>query len=78
MSELRKWRWNVVTNYRPSGDLTAEYRFTRRLSLFVSGRNVNEAIDDTVTYGPSTPPDRILRGRADYRAYWNVGVKATF
>ncbi|MDO8545593.1 MAG: TonB-dependent receptor [Opitutaceae bacterium] len=63
---------------RRSADLTAEYRLTRQFSVFVSGRNVNEAIDDTVTYGPSTPSDRILRGRADYRSYWNVGVKGTF
>lgn len=63
---------------RRSADLTAEYRLTRNFALFVSGRNINEAIDDTVTYGPSTPSDRILRGRADYRSYWNVGIKGTF
>ncbi len=63
---------------RRSADLTAEYRLTRKFSVFVSGRNINEAIDDTVTYGPTTPSDRILRGRADYRSYWNVGVKGTF
>ncbi|MBI5691777.1 MAG: TonB-dependent receptor [Verrucomicrobia bacterium] len=63
---------------RNSADLTAEYRLTRALSVFVSGRNVNEAIDDTVIYGPNTPRNRSLSGRADYRAYWNVGVKATF
>jgi TonB-dependent receptor len=63
---------------RRSADLTAEYRLSRTFSVFVSGRNINEAIDDTVTYGPTTPSDRILRGRADYRAYWNVGLKGTF
>jgi TonB-dependent receptor len=63
---------------RHSTDLTAEYRVTRNLSIFVSGRNINEAIDDTVIYGPSTPVDRRLSGRADYRAYWNVGLKGTF
>lgn len=63
---------------RHSADLTAEYRLTRQFSLFVSGRNINEAIDDTVIYGPSTPINRSLSGRADYRSYWNVGVKGTF
>jgi len=46
--------------------------------VFASGRNINEAVDDTVVYGPNTPGDRTLSGRADYRAYWNVGVKGTF
>lgn len=63
---------------RRSADLTAEYRLTRQFSVFAAGRNINEAIDDTVRYGPSTPRDRILSGRADYRAYWNVGLKGTF
>jgi hypothetical protein len=63
---------------RNSADLTAEYRLTRQFSLFVSGRNINEAIDDTVIYGPNTPISRSLTGRADYRAYWNVGIKGTF
>jgi iron complex outermembrane recepter protein len=63
---------------RRSADLTVEYRLTRKFSVFVAGRNINEAVDDTVTYGPSTPSDRVLRGRADYRAYWNVGFKGTF
>jgi iron complex outermembrane receptor protein len=63
---------------RHSADLSAEYRVTRRFAVFASGRNINEAIDDTVIYGPRTPPDRSLSGRADYRAYWNVGLKGTF
>jgi len=63
---------------RRSADLTAEYRLTRKFSVFASGRNINEAVDDTVIYGPNTPGDRTLSGRADYRAYWNVGVKGSF
>ena len=63
---------------RNSADLTAEYRVTRNFSVFASGRNINEAVDDTVVYGPTTPQDRTLSGRADYRAYWNVGIKGNF
>ncbi len=63
---------------RNSADLSLEYRLTRKLSVFASGRNVNEATDDTVVYGPSTARDRMLSSRADYRAYWNVGLKGTF
>lgn len=63
---------------RRSADFSAEYRLTQQFSVFVGGRNINEAVDDTVVYGPNTRGDRILTGRADYRAYWNVGVKGTF
>ncbi len=63
---------------RNSADFSAEYRLTRKFSVFAGGRNVNEATDDTVVYGPNTRRDRILSARADYRAYWNVGIKGTF
>lgn len=63
---------------RNSADLSVEYRLTRRVSVYVSGRNINEAVDDTVTYGPSTPRDRIIRGRVHYGATWYVGMKGTF
>ncbi|MBC7367358.1 MAG: TonB-dependent receptor [Undibacterium sp.] len=63
---------------RNSADFSAEYRLTRRVSAYVSGRNVNNAVDDTVTYGPSTPRDRIIRGRVHYGSTWYVGVKGTF
>ena len=63
---------------RNSADFSGEFRLTRWLSVFAGGRNINEATDDTVIYGPNTPSDRILSARADYRAYWNVGLKGTF
>lgn len=63
---------------RNSADFSAEYRLTRQLAVFVGGRNINEATDDTVIYGPTTPIDRTLSARADYRAYWNIGLKGTF
>ncbi len=63
---------------RNSADFSAEYRLTRKISVFAGGRNINEATDDTVIYGPTTRRDRILSARADYRAYWNIGLKGTF
>lgn len=63
---------------RNSADFSAEYRFTRKLAAYVSGRNVNEAIDDTVRYGPNTPRDRIIQNRVHYGATWSVGLKGTF
>jgi TonB-dependent receptor len=63
---------------RRSADFSAEYRLTRRFSAYVSGRNVNEAVDDNVRYGPSTPRDRIIQNRVNYGPTWYVGVKGTF
>ena len=63
---------------RNSADFSAEYRFTRNLAAYVSGRNVNEAVDTTVRYGPSTARDRVITNRVHYGATWYVGLKATF
>ncbi|HRE82616.1 MAG TPA: TonB-dependent receptor [Opitutaceae bacterium] len=63
---------------RTSADLSAAYRLTRHLSVFVTGRNINKEVDYTVTYGPNTPRDRILRSRAGYGATWYVGIKGVY
>jgi outer membrane receptor protein involved in Fe transport len=63
---------------RRSADLTLEYRLTRYFSFFASSRNINEATDDAVNYGPSTPRHAILGARGDYRANWSVGLKSVF
>jgi len=63
---------------RNSADLSAEYRLTRKLSVYMSGRNVNEAVDDSVRYGPNTPRDRIIQNRVHYGPTWYAGVKGTF
>lgn len=63
---------------RNSADFSAEYRFTRNLSLYVAGRNVNKEVDQTARYGPNTPRDRIITNSVHYGATWSVGLKGTF
>ncbi len=63
---------------RAIADVAAEYRLTRVFSIFLIGRNVKAANEDTVTYGPTTPSDRIVRGRINYGANWYTGIKGTF
>ncbi|PAW68230.1 MAG: hypothetical protein B9S34_03230, partial [Opitutia bacterium Tous-C1TDCM] len=63
---------------RNSADLSAEFRFTRKLAVYMSGRNINEAVDDSVRYGPTTPRDRIIQNRVHYGPTWYVGLKSTF
>jgi iron complex outermembrane receptor protein len=68
----------IYLQARAIADLSAEYRLTRRYGLFVTGRNVNSADEDTVRYGPSTPANKIITGRINYGPTWYVGVKGTF
>jgi TonB-dependent receptor len=68
----------IYLQARAIADLSAEYRLTRRYGLFVTGRNVNSADEDTVRYGPSTPGDKIITNRINYGPTWYVGAKATF
>ena len=68
----------IYLQARAIADLSAEYRLTRRYGLFVTGRNVNSANEDTVRYGPSTPSNKIIAGRINYGATWYVGMKGTF
>ena len=63
---------------RAIADVAAEYRLTRRYAVYVTGRNVNAANEDTVVLGPSTPADRSVQGRINYGATWYVGFKATY
>ena len=68
----------IYLRARAIADLSAEYRLTRRYGIFVTGRNVNSADEDTVRYGPSTPADKVITGRINYGPTWYVGVKGTF
>ncbi|MBL9200495.1 MAG: TonB-dependent receptor, partial [Opitutaceae bacterium] len=68
----------IYQEARAIADLSAEYRLTRRYGLFVTGRNVNSADEDTVREGPSTPAHKTIAGRINYGATWYVGVKGTF
>lgn len=63
---------------RNSADVSAEYRFSRKLSFYVSGRNVNKAVDTTVREGPNTSRDRVITSTLHYGATWYLGLKGTF
>ncbi|MBL9199054.1 MAG: TonB-dependent receptor [Opitutaceae bacterium] len=68
----------IYLQARAIADLSAEYRLTRRYGLFVTGRNVNSADEDTVRQGPSTPANKIITNRINYGPTWYVGAKGTF
>lgn len=60
-------------------DVVAEYRLTKKFSVFANLRNLFHVQEVQEVYGPSTPA--IARGRvsnADYGSLWTFGVKGSF
>ena len=59
-------------------DLSGDYAFTRRLSLFASLRNVLSTPEDVKRFGPNTPALARFRQRQDYGSAWIFGAKGSF
>ncbi len=59
-------------------DVEMEYRFSRRLGLFLGGRNVTGEPFIIERYGPNTPPYARRHQRDDYGIAISAGVKGTF
>ena len=59
-------------------DVIAEYKFTRRLALFMNLRILNDATEATETYGPNTPHYARLRNITDFYSLWTFGLKGNF
>jgi hypothetical protein len=59
-------------------DVTAEYYFHRHLGFFAGFRNINNVLENTDVYGPSTPSEARLSQRSDFSASWTFGIKGTF
>jgi iron complex outermembrane recepter protein len=59
-------------------DVSAEYRLTRRVSVFFSMRNLNDAPEDFERYGPNTPEYAQFRSREAFGSLWTLGLKGTF
>jgi TonB-dependent receptor len=59
-------------------DLSAEYRFDRRMSAFMNLSNITDAPIDLEIAGPRTPDHAQFRTRSEYGAQWTFGVRGTF
>ena len=59
-------------------DLSGEYNLTKRIGIFASMRNLNDATEDTERRGPNTPEHAQLNSREDFGGLWTFGVKGTF
>jgi iron complex outermembrane recepter protein len=59
-------------------DLSGEYTLHKRIALFGSMRNLNDATEDNKRYGPSTPKHARFLSREDFGSLWTFGLKGTF
>ncbi|MBM3851818.1 MAG: hypothetical protein FJ399_01540 [Verrucomicrobia bacterium] len=59
-------------------NLSVEYRFLRRFTLYGTVRNLFNAPENFERYGPNTPGYAKLRQRTDFRPLISLGLKATF
>lgn len=59
-------------------DLSAEYRFHKRISAFMNLSNITDEPIDTEVAGPRTPDHAQFRARIEYGAQWTFGIRGTF
>lgn len=59
-------------------DVSADYRLTKQFGLFASFRNLTGEVQDTQSFGPSTPEMARLESRGDYGGIWSFGLKGSF
>ncbi len=59
-------------------DVTGEYNFFRRFTLFANLRNLQDVPQDTKIYGPNTPDYAKFRQRIQYGSAWTFGLRGAF
>jgi hypothetical protein len=59
-------------------DLSAEYRFHKRISAFMNLSNITDAPIDQEIAGPRTPDHAQFRSRSEFGSQWTFGVRGTF
>ena len=59
-------------------DLSCEYKFTKWLSVYASGRNANQSKKISLIYAPSSPEYSRVRIIQRTGALWSIGVKGVF
>ena len=73
--EAGTYNW---TARRYSYDILGEYNLFKRVALFATLRNFNDAPLLREVAGPSTPAHAQLDQRVEYGALWTFGLKGTF
>jgi iron complex outermembrane recepter protein len=63
---------------RTTLDVNVTYQATRRISMFVNGRNVGNVHYNTLRFGSQTPDYAKRASNRSYGVQWSFGVKGTF
>ena len=71
----RTYNWTAM---RYSYDILGEYNISKRLALFATLRNVNDAPLQREIAGPSTPALAYQDQLVEYGALWTFGLKGSF
>jgi iron complex outermembrane receptor protein len=71
---------NGYEYFKPRGqfDMDFEYKFFRFASVFLTGRNITDVVQDDQRYSPEMLPVMHLYRREEFGAQYTVGVKGTF
>lgn len=67
--------WVSMNGERLGHDMTVAYRFSSKLTVFASARNIFNQLEKTYL-GPVRSD--LLTGSLDYGTFWNVGVRGQF
>lgn len=70
--------WNRFFDRRLTTDLNIEYRFSRRVRVFLNGRNIFNVATDQLRMAADTPGYAQLEQRQKFGSLWSFGVKGTF
>jgi len=68
----------AYTDARARVDASLDYRFSKRITLFVWGRNIFNDRDKTLIYGAVTPDYAKYSTESDYGVIFQAGVKGTW
>lgn len=68
----------TYTAARPRIDATIDYRLTKRLTLFLWGRNIFNDRDKTLAYGSATPDYAKYSVESNYGVIFQAGVKGSW
>ncbi len=59
-------------------DLKGEYNFTPRMAVFLSIRNLANAVEQPERFGPNTPAVARINSVTDFAQLWTIGIRGSY
>jgi len=54
------------------------YRYSEKIGLFINARNLTNLVQDSQTYGPTSPSWSRTNMRQEFGVQYTVGLKGSF